>query len=206
MPKNTDNINAFILAGGFSSRMGTNKALLEINGESLIQRTIQLLERVFNEVEISSNEPGLFNFTDKKIIKDIFPNKGPLSGIHSCLKNSDTEMNFIISTDMPFVSEELIRFLINYKSESGIIIPEAEGKVQQLCGLYSKKIIPVIEFILNESSKEKSKMKGSVFKLLNRVDSLRIDVTNELFYHNRLFFNLNTQNDLETIKTLLKKY
>ena len=49
-------------------------------------------------------------------------------------------------------------------------------------------------------------MKGSVFELLNGVNSLRIDVTNELFYHNRLFFNLNTQNDLETIKTLLKKY
>ena len=199
------NTTAFILAGGFSSRMGTNKALLKINGKTLIQRQVELLEKIFVNVVISANETELYKFTNKEIVNDIFPGKGPLAGIHSSLKSSNTEVNFIISCDMPFISTELLQLLINYKSGAKIILPKADGKIQQLCGLYSKKIIGEIERLLEESNQKNSRLKGSIFELLERVDYEEIEVTNEEFYHPDLFLNINTPEDYNYAKKLIEQ-
>jgi molybdopterin-guanine dinucleotide biosynthesis protein A len=133
-----ENITAFILSGGKSSRMGTNKALLEIDGKSLIQRMVELLDIIFSTVVISSNDSGLYEFLDKKIIKDIYSERGPLGGIHSTLISTNTIRNYLISCDMPFINKELIKFLCNYESEKDIIVPKADGRIQPLCGIYSK--------------------------------------------------------------------
>jgi molybdopterin-guanine dinucleotide biosynthesis protein A len=134
------NITAFILSGGKSSRIGTNKALLEIDGMTLIQRLTELLESFFFRVIISSNEPELYDFLGNKIIKDIIPGRGPLSGIHSALSFTTTDKNFIISCDMPFISIEMINYLIYNNSDAEIVIPRADGRIQPLCGIDSKSV------------------------------------------------------------------
>ncbi len=88
-------ITAFILSGGKSSRIGTDKALLSIEGKPLVQRLVELLDSIFSEVVISSNELDLYNFTGKKIVQDIYAGRGPLAGIHSALKYTNTKRNFI---------------------------------------------------------------------------------------------------------------
>jgi len=193
-------ITAFILSGGKSSRIGKDKALLSIEGKPLIQKLIELLEPIFSEVVISSNQPELFNFTEKKVIKDSIPDRGPLSGIHSVLKFSDTEKNFIISCDMPFVSVELIDYLCEYKSNKPIVLPKAEGRVHQLCGLYSKSILADVEKLLFESRTSPNKIKGSIFELRDRVPSEIVEVSKLEFYYKDIFFNMNTLDDYEYVK------
>ena len=193
--KKYENITAFILAGGLSSRMRTNKALLQFGGKSLIQIFIDLLDSLFVEVKISSNELQLFQFTSKKIIKDLIPGRGPLGGIHSALNFTTSHRNFIISCDMPFIHKELINYLCNYKSEKDIIVPKADGRIQPLCGIYSKKILSEVELLLVESQDKNKGLKGSIYELISRVNAEIIDVTKMKFYHPDLFFNINTPDD-----------
>lgn len=202
--KKHEDITSFILSGGKSSRMGTHKALLNIDGKSLIQRMVEILNSIFSTVVISSNEPQLYKSLEKKIIKDIYPGRGPLSGIHSALSYSSTERNFVIFCDMPFVNNQLINYLCNYESDKEIIILKADGRIQPLCGLYSKKILPDVELLLKESAQKESSLKGSIYELLERVDTEIIDVTEMKFYHPDLFFNINTPEDYNYAKKNLE--
>lgn len=196
------NITAFILSGGSSSRMGKNKALLKINGKYLIQLLVDLLDTLFTNIIISSNNIEQFKFTGKEIVKDIFPGKGPLAGIHACLKKTNTEKNFFLSCDTPFISAELINYLCDYQTTADIIIPEAENIIQKLCGLYSKNILSKVEAILLESSaNNNSNLKGSIFELLEECSTKIIDVSKLKFYNHNLFFNMNTPKDYEYVKS-----
>jgi molybdopterin-guanine dinucleotide biosynthesis protein A len=199
------NITAFILSGGKSSRIGTNKSFLLLDGKPLIQILIELLDSIFSDVVTSSNEPELYGFTKKEIIQDIFFARGPLSGIHSALSSTSSERNFIISCDMPFISKELIVYLTDYKTDSKILLPKADGRIQPLCGIYSKSVLPDVENLLIESSNPRSSLKGSVYELITRIPPEIIDVTGTNFYHSDLFLNINTHEDYTYAKSIFDK-
>lgn len=205
MVKKQSNLTAFVLAGGRSSRMGLNKALLEIGGKSLVSRLIEIVYPIFDEVMISSNEPELYKWTGKRVVKDIITGRGPLGGIHSALQFTKTEKNIFVSCDMPFISKDVIEFLCEYKFEKAILIPKADGQIQQLCGIYSKRIFPEVDSLLKQSNQKDSQIKGSIFDLLDRVDCEIIDVSGKNFYHPDLFFNINTPDDFNYAKNILKK-
>jgi len=199
------NITAFILSGGKSSRIGTNKSFLLHEGKPLIERLTGLLDTIFCEVVISSNEPKMYEYLDKKIIEDFYPGRGPLAGIHSALSSTTSERNFIISCDMPFISKELIVYLTDYKTVSKILLPKADVKIQPLSGIYSKSVLPDVEKLLIESSNQQSNLKGSVYELISRIQPEIIDVTKTNFYHPDLFFNVNTLEDFNYVKNILEK-
>src|ERR1035437_7677768 len=100
-PKN--NLNGYILAGGKSSRMGTDKGLLVFNKKTIIQHVIAQLKPVVKEVIIVSNNRDYEKF-GVKVIADIIKNIGPAGGIHAALSHSNTNHNFIVSCDMPFIT------------------------------------------------------------------------------------------------------
>jgi molybdopterin-guanine dinucleotide biosynthesis protein A len=196
-----DDITAFILAGGKSSRMGVNKAFLEIDGKMIIQRLLELLDKLFKNIIICSNDIASFEFTGRKIVKDIFPNKGPLAGLHSGLTISETDKNFFISCDLPFISGMIIRYLCDYKSDASIILPIGEKRIQQMCGLYSKNVLRQAEKLLIESKDNTiSKTKGSIFELIESVPTEIADVSKLEYYYKDIFFNMNTPDDYEYVK------
>ena len=199
------NITAFILSGGKSSRIGINKSFLLFDGKPRIQILIELLDSIFSDVVISSNEPKMYEFLNKKIIEDFYPGRGPLAGIHSALSSTTSERNFIISCDMPFISKELIVYLTNYKTVSKILLPKADGRNQPLCGIYSKSVLPDVEKLLIESSNPRSSLKGSVYELITHIQSEIIDVTKTNFYHSDLFLNINTHEDYSYAKSIFDK-
>ncbi len=201
MNNKRDDITAFILAGGKSSRMGVNKAFLEIDGKMIIQRLLELLDKLFKNIIICSNDIASFEFTGRKIVKDIFPNKGPLAGLHSGLTISETDKNFFISCDLPFISGMIIRYLCDYKSDASIILPIGEKRIQQMCGLYSKNVLRQAEKLLIESKDNTiSKTKGSIFELIESVPTEIADVSKLEYYYKDIFFNMNTPDDYEYVK------
>lgn len=139
------NITAIILAGGKSSRMGRDKAFIKIQGKTIIERIIETLKPLFAEIMIVANEPEKFRELNVKVVKDIKPNCGPLSGIHSGLINSKTQLNFVVACDMPFLDSELIEFMCSKVNGYDGVLPIAKGKIEPLHAIYSKSLIPLLE-------------------------------------------------------------
>ena len=145
-----DDITAVILSGGNSSRMGTNKSLLKIGEKTIIERLRDLLQSMFKDVILITNDPDDYKFLGLPIYEDIFQHRGPLAGIHSGLNHSKTDLNFIISCDLPFMTMEMINYLIEYKTNKLVTVAKADGFIQQLAGKYSKECLSPSEEILKE--------------------------------------------------------
>ena len=196
-----ENITGIILCGGKSSRMKTNKAFLKLGNIPIIEIMLQKMKQNFDNLILSSNNTELFAYLNVPIVKDIYLNRGPLAGIHSSLSSSSTEKNFIISCDIPLISVELIKYLSEYNSDKKIILPVLKGRIQQLCGVYSKSILVDVEQILKESQGN-NEVKGSIFNLLERVDAEIVDVSSFSSPGDDIFLNMNTPEDYELIKKI----
>lgn len=137
-----------ILAGGQSSRFGgSDKSLILFNGKPLIEYPLTLLKQYCSEIIISSNNDNLKHYP-YKFVKDEFPGKGPLSGIHSCLKKSKSLFNFVLSCDMPFIPGKLVEIMLSGTGNYDLVIPFHNGFYEPMCAVYSCNLIPVIEKLL----------------------------------------------------------
>jgi molybdenum cofactor guanylyltransferase len=198
-------ITGIILSGGKSSRMGSDKALLKIGSETIIERITNLIKSIFSDVFIVSNTPGDYKFLNIPLYEDIYKSKGPLSGIHSGLVHSSTDKNFFISCDLPLVSEELIRFVVDYKSDKPARFCFAGGRHHYLSGIYAKALLPEIERIIRVEQNYQGE-KGKTFSMKNLFMNVEVKVINVEtlpFYDENLFFNLNTPEDFEHLKKIL---
>ncbi|MCX8011355.1 MAG: molybdenum cofactor guanylyltransferase [Ignavibacteria bacterium] len=192
---------AVILAGGKSSRFGQNKALIKISDETIIERLLKELKKIFSEIILSTNSFDEFEFLNLKMYSDIYKECGPLGGIHSGLMNSQTIKNFIISCDLPFITSEIIQFISQYKTQKQITVTKVNGIIQPLCGVYSKECLPVIEKLLIGDSH--IRRKHSVLDLIESCDSEIIELEKEFENYNpKSFWNINTVEEYK----LAKKY
>lgn len=201
------NFTAIILSGGKSRRMENDKSLLLLKGKPIIEILYNLLENFFQEVLIISNDIEKYQFLTNNIYQDVYPGFGPLSGIHSGLVNSNNDFNFVVSCDMPFINEELLKYLVFIKSNFDIIIPKSNSSIHSLCGIYKKSCINSAEELLKKAANNKNnyydKTKIKLFDLINSVNSNIFDISKEKFYHKDLMFNMNTKEDYDYVK---KKY
>jgi molybdopterin-guanine dinucleotide biosynthesis protein A len=205
-----DDITAIILSGGKSSRMGTNKSFLKIDDKTIIERLRDLLQSMFKDVILITNEPGHYKFLGLPIYEDIFRHRGPLAGIHSGLKHSKTNLNFIISCDLPFMTKEMINYLIEYKTDKLITVAKADGFIQQLAGKYSKECLSPSEKILQEVENNENrdevqkKRKCNVLNLIDTVGAEIIPAESLSFYNEDLYFNMNRTEDYNLLLSKLR--
>lgn len=151
--KTSANVSAVILAGGNSSRMKSNKALLPFCGELFIERIYRQMSTIFRDVILVTNTPELYRFLPCPMIPDIFPGMGSLAGIHAGLSNSETPYIFAVACDMPHLNEALIRQLIAKIDGQDVIIPESDGGLEPLHAVYGKGALPVIEEALSRGNR-----------------------------------------------------
>ena len=205
-----DDITAVILSGGKSSRMGTNKSLLKIGEKTIIERLRDLLQRMFKDVILITNDPDDYKFLGLSIYEDIFRHRGPLAGIHSGLKHSKTDVNFIISCDLPFMTMEMINYLIEYKTNKLVTVAKADGFIQQLAGKYSKECLSPSEKILKELINNENrntvqkKRKCNVLSLIETVGAEIIRPESLPFYNEDLYFNMNRTKDYNLMLNKLR--
>jgi molybdopterin-guanine dinucleotide biosynthesis protein A len=196
MNKTYEDITAIILAGGESKRIGENKALLKLGNKTIIELIHHVLSLHFKNILISSNDDIIHNILDRQIIHDIINNHGPLSGIHSGLVNSQTERNFFISCDLPFIDSQSIIYLIESSFDAEIAIPVINKYPLYVCGVYSKKIIPLIKKIFFEFEKPSLKL------LTNQVQTKLLEIEKEKFFNPESFVNMNSREDYELVKRI----
>ncbi|MBV5315405.1 MAG: molybdenum cofactor guanylyltransferase [Prolixibacteraceae bacterium] len=185
------NISGYILAGGKSSRMGTDKALLMFQNEPLLKHMIKLIEPFCNCVSISGQNAN-YSVFGAEIVPDLFSDCGPIAGIYSTLCHSKSEWNLLVSVDVPFVNDELLHYLISSTGDYDCIVPKHDLGVEPLIGLYHKRVIPIIEDMI----------KGGDYKLMNLVQKLNtrfLDCNSLIKSNSRLFMNINHPKDYQSI-------
>lgn len=184
------NITGIILAGGKSSRMGTDKGFLMLNNKRFIQYSINALKPLVSEIMIISDNPDYDIFRLKRV-NDCIKNAGPVAGICSGLKASSTEFNLILSCDIPLITSEILQKLIdNIDETSQIIQIESDEKSMPLIALYKKEVINTFEtFLKNEERR--------LCVAIKACKSKNIIIEKE---HEFLTMNVNTQNELKAVK------
>lgn len=189
------NISAIILAGGESKRFGENKALLKLGNKSIIEHICDVLLFHFDEILINSNNLSDFEFLNLKVVKDIYKNHRPLSGVHAELVNSRAEKIFFISCDLPCIDLQSIDYLINNSFDSEITLPAINNYQLYVCGVYSKSVIPEIETLINETDN-----KPSLKRLIKKVNTKLMNIEAQSFFDEKVFINMNTKEDYEVVK------
>ena len=131
-------ITGIILAGGKSTRMGSDKGFLKFNGKSFIEYSIAALKPLVSQIIIVSNNADYDIFNVKRV-EDVIKEAGPLAGIYTGLKTSKTEFNLVLSCDVPLITKEILEMLIEAQDrQSDIIQIVSQGKSMPLIALYKK--------------------------------------------------------------------
>jgi molybdopterin-guanine dinucleotide biosynthesis protein A len=135
-------VTAFILTGGKSTRMGEDKALLRLpSGSTFLEHSLAIAGAVAAEVGIVGPRQlyGSHAWAGE-IIEDVFPDRGPLGGIHAALSFTQTEWNVFIAVDLPLVTTDLLRWIVAEARKSGkqVTVASADGGLHPLCGVYRR--------------------------------------------------------------------
>jgi molybdopterin-guanine dinucleotide biosynthesis protein A len=140
-----EDLSAFILAGGKSTRMGTDKAFVLLDGRTLLARMLDLARQLTSNLHIIGDPTKFAPFAPT--IEDIFPGCGPLGGIHAALRSSRTNLNVILAVDVPFVSLALLDYLISRArtSNANLTLARAAGGFQPLCAIYRRSFADAAE-------------------------------------------------------------
>ena len=131
-------ITGIILAGGKSSRMGQNKALMSLGGRRLIDRVVHVLRDIFAELLLVTNRPEIYADLGVPMVNDVFPEKGSLGGIYSAVYHAPAPCCFVVACDMPFLQVSVIRYLIEQMADHDVVMPDVHGEMQPLHAVYGK--------------------------------------------------------------------
>lgn len=180
-------LSGIVLSGGKSSRMGKDKGLMLYNNKPLIYHSIYLLKKFTDNIYISTSDPEYKQFS-YPVINDLIPGIGPIGGIYSVVKQIQSEMHLIVACDMPFASEDIVSELLIFCNNYDIVVPVHNNKTEPLLGLYSSKILDIIEEQINCCDYK-------LMNLLKRCNTKLVDVSHLVKNNSDVFKNLNTPND-----------
>lgn len=180
-------MNYYILAGGQSKRMGRNKALLEVDGLTVIERVVLSIPAQRECIRLVTNTPGDYDFLALATIADIYRDIGPLAGVHAALLDSSAPASFILACDLPFISTAVIERILSHCTNQDIVAARTAHGTEPLCAAYSRVCLPVIEAQIQNRE-------YSLRRLLTNVETEFVELPED-----RALFNLNTPEDLRRI-------
>jgi len=169
-----------VLAGGRSSRMGRDKAAVEIGGVSMLDRAVAVLCDVFEEVVVAGEST-----LNVDAVADVIPHGGPLSGLDAAYRNLDGKAVFLLAVDLPFVDAGVVREIVASGVGSyGARVPVTHGRMQPLCALYGSDLGDLVRVHLESDDRS---MFGFIASI-EQVDLIEMDPA--------AFDNVNTSEDL----------
>jgi molybdenum cofactor guanylyltransferase len=189
-------VAAFVLAGGKSTRMGTDKAFVDYAGRTLLSRALDLARSVSSDVCIIGSREKFAPFAP--VVEDVFHDCGPLGGIHAALRASPAELNVMLAVDMPFVARAFLEYLISQaraSPEATVAVPRGNGSWQPLCAIYRREFAAAAENALRAGRNK--------IDLLFDVVRTRVIEQDELEgagFSRAIFRNLNTPEELAAEK------
>jgi molybdopterin-guanine dinucleotide biosynthesis protein A len=195
--------SGIILAGGKSLRLGHDKVLENVGKKSLLEQVISRIESLSRDIIIVTAEerifPQLVYQPNLKVVPDIFPGRGSLGGIYTGLVASDSFYNLVIASDMPFLNQTLLGYMIEVSKGFDFVLPRINNMFEPLHAVYSKNCVAPIEFILKQGRKviielfDFVKVRYVEAEEIDRVDPQHLS-----------FFNINTKKDLELARRIAR--
>lgn len=134
-----------LLAGGKSSRFGSNKALTRLAGKFMIEHPAKILADLFENCLLITNSPAEYAFLGWPMVGDIYPDAGPLAGIHAALKSVTSPLIFVAGCDMPFLDKTLISYLCSLVEGYDVVVPRTAKGLEPLHAVYRQSIVEAIE-------------------------------------------------------------
>ena len=204
---NSQRVTGIILAGGKSSRLGRDKAWEDVGGQRIIDRVIGALQSSCDEVLIIGDRPERQNeLSLPKCIQyrsDELKGRGSIGGLYTGLKASDTLWSLVVACDMPFISRELIRFMLSMisKNRCDAIVPIINGRYQPTHALYNSTCIPFIEKNISSGNFRMDSYFDEIY-----LEEISEDVINSIKGAELSFFNVNTEDDLFTAREQYKLF
>lgn len=197
-------VRGYVLAGGASSRFGTDKALAELQGKSMLARTAELISSVCSDVAVVAAE-NKAQGAKLGAVPDRWPLQGPLGGILTALLDAKHKLgndtwNLIVSCDMPFLTSDWLRFLAERALASGAeaVVPKSTQGWEPLCACWKTS---AVEIVLPN-------FEAGTRKITEALNALRVEVLDEKDWKRfdsdgRLFWNMNTMADYEEVRRML---
>ena len=191
---------AFILAGGRSTRMGRDKAMLEIDGVTMIDRAIDLVRRAGVEPIVVGSFGENRRTLSARVIPDDWPGAGPLGGIATALRETRAPWNLVMACDMPYLTVEWLEFLSRRASESraDAVVPKNKNGAEPMCAMYHQRAEVAIRGALENGIR---KVKDGLAKL--RVEHVEREEWKGFDSEGLLFKNMNEPADYEEAKARL---
>jgi len=192
--KNMD-LAAVILSGGKSSRMGgQDKAMIEIAGMPIVENTIDILESIFDEILIVTNDIRNYEYSGIRVVRDVIKDIGPLGGIYTGLSSVNKEAVFFVACDMPFLRRDVVLNIINAfkNSDCDVLLPRVGDRIEPLCAVYKS-------FLKGEIHKYIcANQDYAIKRFLKDVKAGYLECGNNDFY-THAFKNVNTPEDAREI-------
>ena len=192
-------IAGFILAGGASSRMGRDKALLELGGVPLIVRTARLVESVVGAATVVGDSAA-FRALGLRTIADDWPGAGPLGGIATALRASSAPWSLVVACDLPYLTKPWLEYAVAraLASQADAVIPMNATGTEPLCALYHRSAEPGIRGPLALGNR----------KVKDAIGGLRVEIIEPAEWkafdsEGHLFKNMNSPEDYEEAQARL---
>ena len=188
-------IGAIVLAGGKATRLGRNKAVEVIGGQTLIERVVRQLKTLSSNILIitSGKGNGIPHIPDVEIAADINPDDGPLGGIYTGLAASRCFHNIVVACDMPFLNTQLLSYMAGLSQDFDAVVPRLDnGYVEPLHAVYSKACLDSISPRL-----EQGQLRVDLFLKDVKVRYIEVEESRRLDPQQLSFFNINSQSDLD---------
>jgi len=184
-----------IQAGGQSKRMGENKALIHFRGELLIQRVLNRVRGIGDELFITTNRPEMLRFLGEELVSDYLPGKGGLGGLYTALRYAQYPFVAVVACDMPFMSAALMKAeyqIISENSTVDAVIPNSGGGLEPFHAVYRKQTcLPIVEEAIEQGHIR-------LISWLQEVNARILTVDEAKLYDPEMsaFININTKDDL----------
>lgn len=185
-----------IMAGGKSSRMGRNKALIEIGQQTILER---IIERTANlgqsQTHLITNTPEVYAKFKLDMFSDVIPDCGALGGIYTALHYSKVPCTVVIACDMPFVSAKVLRLMLSYRANFDAVVPTVQGYPQGLHAIYSQScLVPIFQRLELDKLKVSAIYEDLHVKYLDEIAIAQVDE------RGLALTNINTPEDLDKLR------
>ncbi len=192
-----------IQAGGQSSRMGQDKALMSFLGRPLIERVLERLSPIADEVVIITNRPEGYRYLSIPLFPDVIPDRGALGGLYTALKVAGNSEVAVVACDMPFASAEILTAAQNTLKDESIdaVIPKTERGLEPLHAVYRRSTcLPAVEAAIQADNWRMISWHDHV-----KVHHLSPETTKQLDLTQYTFMNLNTPEEFGQAEALARR-
>lgn len=190
-----------ISAGGQSTRMGQDKALLPLGGQPIIERIVAQLQPLASETLIVTNHPADYAYLQLPLFTDVWPGKGALGGLYTALHYATQPYVLCVACDMPFAVRPLLEHLIGLRTEADVVLPQVAGEAEPFRAVYARAVcLTAIHAALTAGK----------MRMISFLPAVRVRYVPEAEWarfdpRQRSFFNVNTPADLAQAEQLLRE-